>query len=433
MYSLGYISKKEYSDYKKTPLNIQPPKTYIRAPHFVFYVISQLEEKYGIRMVEEGGLRVVTTLDLDAQTEAEKILSEEIDKIQNLNVGNGAVLVTAPSTGEILAMVGSKDYFQDPYGAFNVTVAKRQPGSSIKPLMYSLALERNYTAATIIQDSPVVYDIPGSKPYRPENYDGKYHGSVPLRYALANSYNIPAVRVLNTLGVNDFILHARKLGISTWDKPQDYGLSLTLGGGDVRMIDMAEAYGTFANYGEHVELQPFISIEDYKGNRLATIEHKSQQVLSPQTSFIISDILSDNYARQFSFGLQSDLFIPDSKVAVKTGTSNNKRDNWTIGYNRKYLTAVWVGNNDNAPMNPILTSGVTGASPIWNKVMRMVLAKNIPVTGDVQPASEFTEPDGLVKKQCFFGKDEYFRLGTENNSDCNKKVYDITTTPTPAL
>lgn len=431
MLELGYISQTDYSKYKNEPLNIQPPKTYIRAPHFVFYVISQLEQKYGIRAVEEGGLRVKTTLDLDMQNETEKVLSEELDKIQHLDVGNGAVLVTSPYSGEILTMVGSKDYFKEPYGAFNVTIAHRQPGSSIKPLMYSLALERNYTAASILQDSPVIFDIPGSKPYRPENYDGKYHGNVPLRYALANSYNIPAVRVLNTLGVNDFINHGRKLGITTWDHPEDYGLSITLGGADVRMVDMAEAYGTFANYGERVPLQSIISVEDYKGNKLESIERKPTQVLSPQTSFIISDILSDNYARQFAFGLQSDLYIPDYKVAVKTGTSNNKRDNWTIGYNRKYLTAVWVGNNDNSPMNPVLTSGVTGASPIWHRVMLMVLNRNIPITADVQPASEFSEPDGLVKKQCYFGKEEYFRSGTENSQDCNQKVYNISATPSP--
>lgn len=431
MLELGYISQEDYSTYKSEPLDIQPPKTYIRAPHFVFYVISQLEAKYGIRAVEEGGLRVKTTLDLDMQSETEKILSDELAKIQHLNVGNGAVLVTSPYSGEILTMVGSKDYFQEPYGAFNVTIAHRQPGSSIKPLMYSLALERNYTAASILQDSPVIFDIPGSKPYRPENYDGTYHGNVPLRYALANSYNIPAVRVLNTLGVSDFVNHGRKLGITTWDQPEDYGLSITLGGADVRMVDMAEAYGTFANYGEKVPVQSIISIEDYKGNKLESIERKPSQVLSPQTSFIISDILSDNYARQFAFGLQSDLFIPDHKVAVKTGTSNNKRDNWTIGYNRKYLTAVWVGNNDNSPMNPILTSGVTGASPIWHKVMMMVLNRNIPITADVQPASEFNEPEGLVKKQCYFGKDEYFRLGTENTDDCHQKVYNVSATPSP--
>jgi 1A family penicillin-binding protein len=430
MYEIGYLSKEQYDTSLQAPLNIEPPKTFIRAPHFVFYVKSLLEQRYGIRRVEEGGLRVVTTLDVEMQEQIEKILREEVEKVSNLNVSNGAVLVTAPSTGEILAMVGSKNYFEDAYGAYNVTTVPRQPGSSIKPLLYALALEKNlFTAATPITDAPIVYSIPGSQPYRPVNYDGSYHGNVPLRYALANSYNIPAVKVLNEVGVQPFVEHARKMGLTTWNTPERYGLSLSLGSAEVKMIDMAEAYGVFANYGTRVDINPILSVEDFRGDTLETFSvSATPNVLSPQTAFIISDILSDNYARRLAFGPQSDLVIPGRKVAVKTGTTNSKRDNWTDGYTRKFLVSVWVGNNDNSPMNQLLTSGVTGASPIWNRVMTYVLDKNIDVTADVQPPAEFSIPDGVVTKKCFYGQIEYFRAGTEGNA-CKGAIFGLTPTP----
>lgn len=430
MYETGYLSKEQLDTELKKPLTVEPPKTYIRAPHFVFYVKSLLEQKYGIRRVEEGGLRVVTTLDVDMQDEVELLLKEELEKISNLNVSNGAVLVTAPSTGEILAMVGSKDYFEDAYGAYNVTTTLRQPGSSIKPLLYAQALESGaYTAATTLLDTPVVYTSPGAPVYRPVNYDGSYHGSVPLRYALANSYNIPAVRILNELGVPNFIQHARSMGITSWNSPERYGLSLALGGAEVKMTDMAVAYGVFANYGSRTDLNPILSVEDYRGERLETFEPQiTPGVLSEETSFIISDILSDNFARRLSFGVQSDLNLDGRRVAVKTGTTNSKRDNWTVGYNRKFLVGVWVGNNDNSPMNPILSSGVTGASPIWKRVMLAVLDKNIDVHADIQPPTEFSVPLGIVSKPCYFNQIEYFKVGTENEA-CRSKI--LNSTPTP--
>ena len=320
------------------------PKTFIRAPHFVFYIKALLEQKYGIRRVEEGGLRVITTLDIEMQEEVETILQEELVKIQNLNVSNGSVLVTSPSTGEILAMVGSKDYYEEPFGAFNVATARRQPGSSIKPIMYALALDSGkFTAGSIIDDSPVVYQIPGAPAYRPLNYDNRFHGPTPLRYALANSYNVPAVKVLNEIGVRRFIDFAQQLGISTWDTPERYGLSLTLGGAEVKMTDMAVAFGTFANYGNKVDLNPLLSVEDYRGKVLEKYSKpKGTRVISEDTSYIISDILSDNFARQSAFGSQSDLVIPGHKVAVKTGTTNSKRDNWTDGYTRKFFVGRCV-------------------------------------------------------------------------------------------
>lgn len=431
MVETGYISDNQYNEEVQRDLDVEPPKVFIRAPHFVFYVKSLLEEKYGIRRVEEGGLRVVTTLDLNLQAQLETILKEELAKIENLNVTNGAILVTSPGTGEILAMVGSKNYFEEPYGAFNVTTAQRQPGSSIKPIMYSLAIESGrFTPASIIDDAPVVYTIPGARPYRPVNYDNKFHGPVPLRYALANSYNVPAVKVLNEIGVQNFIQHAERMGISTWNTPERYGLSLTLGGAEVKMTDMAVAFGVFANYGDRVGLNPILAVEDFRGDMLETFTvSKTSGVLSPETSFIMADILSDNDARRFAFGTQSDLVIPGYKVAVKTGTTNDKRDNWTNGFTRKYFVGVWVGNNDNTPMNPILTSGVTGASPIWNRSMKTVLEQNIDVTADVQPSVEFSVPASISTKQCYFGKIEYFKAGTERQDDCSGQIFG---TPQPS-
>lgn len=419
------IDKKEYEMAVKQPLKVIPPKTTIKAPHFVFYLRQQLEEKFGIQKVEEGGLKVISTLDLNIQKEGERILKEELNKIAYLNVTNGGILVIRPATGEILAMVGSVDYFSYPSGAFNVTTASRQPGSAIKPVMYSLALEKGFTAATVLDDTPIVFNIPGSKPYRPVNYDGRFHGKVPLRYALANSYNVPAVKTLAAVGVEDFINHARKMGITTWDDKERYGLSLTLGGGEVKMIDMVEAFGVFANLGKKTALSSWIKVEDMTSGKVWESSLDQKQVLDEGIAYIISDILADNFARQWAFGRRSSLEIPGYKVAVKTGTTNDKKDNWTIGYTPEFLVAVWVGNNDNTPMNPYLTSGITGAAPIWNRVMSYLL-KNY---GDGQVWLK--KPENVVEKICYFGRKEYFIAGTEKRVFCKEKLFQTTPTPTP--
>ncbi len=424
MYQQKYITLNEKVKSQKSKLDFLPPNTNIKAPHFVFYVKSQLENMYGIREVEEGGLRVVTTLDLDIQEQAEKILKEELEKVKNLNVTNGAILVTRPETGEILAMVGSADYFSQSSGAFNVTTALRQPGSSIKPLMYSLALEKNYTAASIVDDSPVIFNIPGSSSYKPENYDGKFHGKIPLRLALANSFNIPAVRVLSTLGVEEFVNQAKKMGISTWTDSSRFGLSLTLGGGEVKMTDMATAFGVFANGGYRTDVQSILEIKNANDQKIWSNRPTIKKVLNEGISYIISDILSDNFARQWAFGTRSTLEIPGYKVAVKTGTTDQKKDNWTIGYTPEFLTAVWVGNNDNQPMNQYLSSGITGAAPIWNRVMTLVLNK-------YSDGKWFTKPDNIVEKTCFFGRKEYFLKGSESKASCQDSLFGGTPTPTP--
>lgn len=392
MFEQKYITQQQYKNARAKPVKVKAPETSIKAPHFVFYVKSQLEKQYGVKTVEEGGLTVVTTLDLDIQEEAEKILKDEIKSLAYLNVGNGAVLVTRPPTGEILSMVGSVDYFATGSGAFNVTTALRQPGSSIKPLNYAVGIDRKLvTAASMFLDVKTCFPSP-EKPYCPVNYDGSFHGAVPLRLALANSYNIPAVKMLALNGVRDFVASASAFTITTLKDPDRYGLSLTLGGGEVRMTEMAQAFSAFANLGKPRELNGILKVTDRNGKVLYEFKDPNfkqdvrkplrdpqmlsipgKRVISPETSFIISHILLDNFARSQAFGTNSELVIPKRTVSVKTGTTDDKKDNWTIGYTPNFLTAVWVGNNDNTPMNPYLTSGITGAAPIWNQVMRYVL------------------------------------------------------------
>lgn len=426
-----YINDKQFKNAMAESLAVNSPKTPIKASHFVFYVKSLLEQEYGIKRTLEGGLRVYTSLDLMLQETAEKILEEELTKIQNLHVGNGAILTTVPKTGEIIVMVGSRDYFATPSGSFNVVLAPRQPGSLIKPIMYSLALEKGYTAATFLEDTPVVFNIPGTKPYRPINYDGRFHGRIPLRYALGNSYNVPAVKVLAAIGVSQFIEHGQAMGISTWNESQRFGLSLTLGGGEIKMIDIAEAFSAFANKGNKVKINPFLKIEDYLGQVI--YQNKSideKKVLSSGAAFIISDILSDPMARRWAFGAKSSLEIPGFKVAVKTGTTNDKRDNWTVGFTPQILTAVWVGNNDNSPMNPFLTSGITGAAPIWNRLTRTILQEGWDlVLSKDETIDDFERPDDVVAKTCYFGKVEYFIKGTEKNINCVKNFFSVSPTP----
>lgn len=423
MKQLNFINQKEFTQAKQEVMNIAPLEARISAPHFVFYTKSELEEQFGIKQVEEGGYKVISTLDLDIQHKAEEILNEEIEKIKHLNVNNGAILVTRPSTGEILAMVGSIDYHLEPFGAFNVTTAFRQPGSSIKPIMYSLALEKNYTSASIIDDAPITFQLGGGYTYKPVNYDGRFHGRVTLRLALANSYNIPAVKVLNSIGVENFVQHGKLMGLGTWNDSSRFGLSLTLGGGEVKLIDMATAYGVLANQGYKVKTNPLVKVEDISGNSIYDLNPARTKILNEGVAYIISDILSDNFARQLAFGSRSLLEIPGYKVAVKTGTTDEKKDNLTIGYNPEFLVAVWVGNNDNSPMNQALTSGVTGAAPIWNRMMTYLL--NTYGTGN----SWYPKPENIVEKNCYFGRVEYFLKGTENTVSCKDSLLKITPTP----
>jgi len=393
-----FISANEGEKAKETELQYTIHGQGIQAPHFVMYVKDQLVEKYGQKKVDQGGLRVYTTLDLDIQNFTQTAVASEVAKLTKEKVTNGAVLVTAPKTGEILAMVGSKDYFADDIdGNVNVTTSLRQPGSSIKPLNYAMAFEKKLlTPASLIIDIPTCFNVPGQKRYCPGNYDSRFHGAAQVRFALGNSYNVPAVKTLALNGLDDFVASASAMGISTFKDPKKYGLSLTLGGGEIKMVDMAVAFGVFANAGEKQTLYAIQKVEDYTGRVLE--EHKFEEgtrVISAETSYLISHILLDNNARQPMFGYSSYLVVKNHpEVSVKTGTTNDRRDNWTIGYTPSYLVAVWVGNNNNTPMSYV-ASGVTGASPIWNKVIRSVLENQ-----DTKNNKNFQEwpikPEGVV-------------------------------------
>ena len=351
-----------------------------KAPHFALWVKEQLVEKYGEKMVEQGGLRVTTTLDLDLQEFAQDAVATEVGKLIKQNVGNGALIATRPKTGEIIAMVGSKDYFaEDEDGKVNVTLAKRQPGSSIKPINYALALkDGKITAATALADVPTCFTVAGQPSYCPVNYDGNFHGLTQVRFALGNSYNIPAVRVLALNTVENLVDFAKSMGLTTLQDPKNYGLSLTLGGGEVRPYDMAVAFGVFANQGIKQPLISILKVEDWKGKvyeeiKPNEIELSGERVLSPEVTFLISHILYDNNARSQAFGTSSFLVVKGHpEVSVKTGTTNDRRDNWTVGFTPLGTVVTWVGNNDNSPMSGAV-SGVSGASPIWNKVMKFLL------------------------------------------------------------
>lgn len=376
----GYISQEEADNALNEQLTFAEPEP-LNAPHFALWIKEQLAERYGQAVVEQGGLRVTTTLDLELQEFAQQAVFDEVEKLSNQRVGNGAALVVRPKTGEILAMVGSKDYFaEDEDGKVNIIFALRQPGSSIKPLNYALAIQnKKITASTPIADIPTCFTVLGQEPYCPQNYDGSFHGATQIRFALGNSYNIPAVRVLALNGVEDFIEFATQMGITTFNDPSRYGLSLTLGGGEVRPYDMAVAFSTLANQGVRKPLSAFIKIEDWKGKVLfekpADEDVEGTRVMDPETAFIISHILHDNNARSAAFGAGSFLNVSGHpEVSVKTGTTNDLRDNWTIGYTEQALAVTWVGNNDNSPMSGAV-SGVSGASPIWNRIMREVLDK----------------------------------------------------------
>lgn len=379
MEAQGYITKQERETAVKKKLVYTKVSNDIKAPHFVLYIKELLSNKYGERMVEEGGLKVITSLDLPLQEYAQATVAAEIEKLQNQHVGNGAALITNPATGEILAMVGSKDYFDvTADGNVNITTQSRQPGSSIKPINYAVGLIKGYTAATPFVDTAICYPGGGGQPqYCPKNYDGKFHGVVQMRQALGSSLNIPAVKMLKANGVEAMIATASAMGITSYKDPEKYGLSLSLGGGEVTMLEMATAFGVFANGGYRIDLHPILKITNGQGKIIEEYTPPSSpifgiKVLPSGVAYIISHILMDNNARLMGFGANSELNINKQPVAVKTGTTNDYRDNWTIGYTPTRLIATWVGNNDNSVMRGVV-SGVTGAAPIWHDLMLHVL------------------------------------------------------------
>jgi len=389
------ISQEEYDAAKNYDLKFSENVSNIRAPHFVFYVLQKLYEKYGEEYVKSAGLKVTTTLDIEKQDKVQKIVKEEVDKAAYLNVGNASLVAINPQSREIIAMVGSKNYFDEEVGRLNVSIQEtRQPGSSIKPLVYATALKQGYTASTVYMDVPTSF--PGAstnKPYRPKNYDGKFRGPIQMRYALANSINIPAVKTLKLVGLDAFLHTAQDFGITSFNRdPSSYGLSLALGGGEASLIQMTNAFGVFASGGYYQDPISVLKVEDKNGKNLNYVnESAKKRVLDKGIAFIISDILSDNSARLLAFGPGNLLEFRGTKVAVKTGTTDDIRDNWTIGYTKDIVVGVWSGNNDNTPMNGQLASGVTGAAPIWNRSIKVFLDPDIPNSFDV--------PDNIIKKE----------------------------------
>lgn len=418
----GYIDKNLEEKTKEELLKVEfiEPGANFKAPHFVMFVKSLLEEKYGQAQVETGGLRITTTLDLDLQEIAQQAVTEEIEKVEHLNITNGGAVVIDPNTGEILAMVGSKDYQNPDFGKVNVTMALRQPGSAIKPVTYVTAFKRGYTPASLIMDTLTKFPGGDRPEYLPTNYDGKEHGPLQVRYALGSSINIFAVKMLAKIGVSQMLKTAYEMGISTLEPTSKninrLGLSVTLGGGEVKLLEMATAYSAFANGGKKVAPLAILKVED-KDDKILE-ESRSQtnkEVLTPQEAFLISHILSDNNARLITFGENSAINITSTQVAVKTGTTNDKRDNWTIGWTPAVLVGVWVGNNDNSPMKEV-ASGVSGAAPIWRRILLEAL-KNRPAGGFNPPAGIVTADIDVVSghraHNGFSSRTEYFIEGTE--------------------
>ena len=415
----GFITKdQEEAALAELPnVKFQSKGSSFKAPHFVQYVQKILEDRYGEKVVEQGGLKVTTTLDLDLQEKAQSIVSEEIAKVESQRITNGGAVVVDPQTGEILAMVGSKRFDDPDYdGQVNVTVALRQPGSSFKPFTYVTALKEGFTASTMIMDVQTTFPGGVGQPdYNPVNYDGKYRGPVQLRFALGNSLNIPAVKLIALVGIKDVLETAYSMGLNSLPPTDEtlkrVGLSLTLGGGEVKLLELTTSYSAFFNGGYKVDPVSILKVEDNNGKVLE--EHKTKkgkQVITSEQAFLISSILSDNEARKEVFGTNSLLNVPGRQVAVKTGTTNDKRDNWTIGGTPQRAVGVWVGNNDNSPMLNV-ASGVSGASPIWRKILMESLSVFDPVTFEAPSGIQTVEVDrfsGKLAHDGFPARSEFF-------------------------
>ena len=388
MLDLGFITEEEYEASRSEEVVFLPEeKTGIKAPHFVFYVKEYLEQKYGEEMVLSGGLKVITTLDYEIQEKAEEVVKRKANENEGLyDASNAASVVLDSRTGEILSMTGSRDYFDEKIdGKFNVATATRQPGSAFKPIIYATAFKEGYSPETVLFDVKTEFqttcDVYGNpKPgasagdcYSPQNYDNAYRGPMTIKDALAQSINIPAVKTLYLVGINDAIKTAREMGIKTLTDPSRYGLTLVIGGGEVKLLDLTSAYSVFANNGNFVEPSAVLKVENINGEILEERkDFTKSQVLPENVAYQISDILSDNKARIPTFGSGSVLEIRGHSVAVKTGTTNNNKDAWTVGYTPSYTIGVWVGNNDNKPMKK---GGAGLAGPIWNEITSFAVSK----------------------------------------------------------
>ncbi|MCP5100095.1 MAG: penicillin-binding protein [Chloroflexi bacterium] len=402
----------------------------LRAPHFVLYVQDELERRFGPDALVRGGWQITTSLDLSIHELAETAAREQVaTRAAAHDVSNASVVVLKPSSGEILSMVGSLDYFNNAIaGQVNVALSPRQPGSSIKPITYAAALERGWTTADVLWDVPIQLDLGAGEIMTPVNYDGRYHGPVLFRDALANSYNIPPVQLLRDISVSYFVSTARKMGIESLKEPPGfYGLSLTLGGGEVPLLEMTRAFATLANSGQKPHLTSILQITDSRGNVIYDDQVNrlpAVNAIDSRIAYIITNILDDDVARVPSMGRGSALELP-FPAAVKTGTTNDFRDNWTVGYTPSLVVGVWMGNSDGHPMQD--SSGLRGAAPIWQRVMEGVYANetmmgSLLVDGAI-PLPEFIQPQGLELKNvclpqgtgggsCTSTRPDYFLTGT---------------------
>jgi 1A family penicillin-binding protein len=401
------ISKDEYTAAKDEQVTFLPQAvTGIRAPHFVMYVREQLVEQYGEEALAERGMRVITTLDYDLQAKAEEIVAKHAAvNVTKFKADNASLVATDPKNGDVLVMVGSKDYFSEEIdGNFNVALASRQPGSSIKPFIYAAAFAKGYLPNTILFDVKTQFSPlcdPGnwsseSPCYSPNNYNGKFLGPVSMRNALAQSLNIPAVKTLYLAGINNSLKLAADMGLTTLNDPSRYGLTLVLGGGEVRLLDMTHAYGVFAQGGVRATPRSILKIEDNRGNIVFESQVETKQVLPRNAALMISDILTDNVARTPLWGANSLVNFKDRDVASKTGSTNNLRDAWLMGYTPNLAVGTWVGNNDNSPMG----GGLSGliVTPMWREFFDYALAK-IPDERFDQPQIDLTGVKPIIAGQ----------------------------------
>lgn len=391
MVKAGYLSPEEGEKAKKENLNFAEKRIEIKAPYFTLWVVQQLKDKYGEEFLREKGLKVYTSLDWELQELAEKVVREGIKRNKIYNAHNAGLVAISPKTGEILALtVGTGNLYEKPYPEgcqpgknclfdpqFNVVIGTkenpgRQPGSAFKPFVYATAFKKGYSDQTIVVDEPTNFGIWGGKPYIPQNYDGRFRGPVTLREALAQSLNVPSVKVLLYLaGLEESIKTAQDLGITTLKPP--FGPAIVLGGWEVKLLEMASAYTVFANEGLRVPTTAILKIEDSKGEIIFENKKTPMRVLEKRVARLINDILSDNQARAPVFGLRSPLYFENYRVAAKTGTTQDYRDGWTIGYTPSIVVGVWVGNNDNSPM--FKEPGVVVAGPIFHQFMEGALLK----------------------------------------------------------
>jgi 1A family penicillin-binding protein len=390
MTDLGYVTPDQAKAAATQELAYQPPKSELRAPHFVSYVRDLLAKDYSTEEIEHGGFRIYTTLDLKKQETAERLVREQVDRLRGQNVSNGGLVALDPKTGEILAMVGSKDWSNDAIGGkYNIAVAHRQPGSALKPFTYLAGFQKGMTAATVMHDKKTNFG--GNPPFIPQNYDKKYRGNVPARQALQNSLNVPAVEALRFVGLPDFLDLLHHSGVTTLNGSlSDYGLALTLGGGEVKLLDLTSSYGTLAAGGLRQEPRAITKIINRDGKTIKdeTVPRAGERIISEQFAYLISHVLSDDNARSAVFGRGGPLQLGERPAAAKTGTTDDYRDAWAFGYTPSLVVGTWVGNNNNAAMGQV--AGALGAAPIWQGFMNEALAAT--------PIEQFARPGGIIER-----------------------------------